>query len=56
MIQKNKKKVTLPTLDDEYKVIEIIEKGRRYFIYPSFGKKYVTSTEKLIYRELNVEF
>ena len=46
-------KSILPNLDDEKKVIELInEKDKLYFLYPSFGNRYVKNVEKLIYRKL----
>ena len=46
-------KSILPNLDNEKKVIELInEKDKLYFLYPSFGNKYVKNIEKLMYRTL----
>lgn len=54
--KKNISKSLLPNLDDEKKVIELInEKDKLYFIYPYFGNKYVKNVEKLIYRKLELK-
>ena len=46
----------LPSLDNEKKVIELInEKDKLYFLYPSFGNKYVKDVKKIIYRELELK-
>lgn len=50
--KKNINKSILPSLDDEKKVIELInEKDKLYFLYPYFGNKYVKNVDKLIYRK-----
>lgn len=49
-------KSILPSLDNEKKVIELInEKDKLYFLYPSFGNKYVKDVKKIIYRELELK-
>ena len=46
-------KSILPSLNNEKKVMELInEKDKLYFLYPSFGNKYVKNIDKLIYRKL----
>ena len=51
--KKNINKSILPSLDDEKKVIELInEKDKLYFLYPYFANKYVKNVDELIYRKL----
>ena len=48
--KKNRIKGLLPELDENKSILPSLDK--LYFLYPSFGNKYVKNIEKLIYRKL----